>query len=301
MIATVRRWGLLLTSVVWGTACAGCLAAPSETGPCEDWEPTPRYFDPCDIPEPTGAIVLSGSWTLNTDTGEFEGPEVLDPVPASVVLTQNGNVPMRVVSVARFTLNGELTVTGDSALTLAAWAGADIAGQLFVNSQADRTGPGASPVCALPPAPGVISIDMEGGAGGGGNAGPGGSGGEGDTDNDQTSLLGGSAGGAREPTVVSGGCSGAAGGLAGSGAGGAGGGAVYVASAGPITISGTVHAGGLGGGGGGDDAVPNEAGGGGGGAGGLIGLDSSVVELRQGAVLAANGGGRGAGAALSLC
>jgi hypothetical protein len=162
-------------------------------------------------------------------------------------------------------------------------------------------GGGAATVGCSPGKPGGMSTGATGGGGGGGFASPGGAGGAGGA----FSVMGGAGGsamGCLGPTLdpIHGGSGGGSGGAR---AGGGGGGAVQVTSYTSITLASPTVANTCGawaggaGGGGGAPGGSGPFGGGGGGAGGAILFEAPVVNIRMGAVLAANGGGGGAGAA----
>jgi hypothetical protein len=253
---------------------------------CTAWT-APRHFMPCDLPMPSGALVLdAGQYTYDTTSGTLSGP-------SSAAIASKIIGGSRVISVERLAIGAGATlrVIGSQPLVVAAWSTIDVSGTIDASSAASP-GAGANP-SACDGHPAVIggSSDVGGsGGGGGGFQGAGGRGGQGDGNGTP-----GNGGGAVAAPLLLGGCPGARGGngdAVNGGAGGAGGGAVQLTARQSITITGKVHAGGAGGGG----ATGSDGAGGGGGAGGMIGLESPSVAVRSGAVLAANGGGGGQGA-----
>lgn len=262
---------------------------------CAGW--TPRHFDPCTIPLPTGPLALTsaGTYTYDTASGSLTDPVGTVTTPPTMVVMAG-----RVLSIASLDVGAAATlrVIGAQPLVIASWTTISVAGTIHAGSIATGNGPGANPTTCAGRAPqiGGSSGVGAGGGGGGGLAGVGGPGGDGDG-------AGGGNGGAAliAPPLLLGGCPGANGGASDAPGGipGAGGGALQLTARMGLTIgpTGMLNAGGAGGGGapanGGADA---QGGGGGGGTGGMIGLQGDTITIDAGAVLAANGGGGGGGA-----
>jgi hypothetical protein len=270
---------------------------PDARLPCQSW-PRPRHFDPCDIPQPIGELVLdqSGDYTYDTNTGTLSAPGGATIDHAQRILS--GDPEVRLVSVDRFVVgaNARLRATGDRPLLVASWSEIVVDGFIDVSSSLTDPGAGANTGSCSAAGEGGQGNNGGGGGGGGGLNGDGGAGGQG---------AGGGAAGTRGdkvavPTTVRGGCAGARGGQGdeidegdGTGGGGAGGGALQLTARTLITINGRLHAGGAGGGGATSD--PRRCGGGGGGSGGLISLEAPMISIEPGAIIAANGGGGGEG------
>lgn len=267
---------------------------PDAFEPCWTW--TPAHFEPCDLPDPDGALDIPAEEThvYNTDDQGFTGEEAPDD-PASAVLTQADGTEAVIISVTDMTVDGELRVEGSRPLIMAASGTVKIGGTVDVSSPlGETTGAGANHAGCPAAVPGEDDGGGGGGGGGGGFQGRGGDGGRGDANDnnfDGTSDGGGGGGAVAEvPATVRGGCPGAPGGQGNSGSpepGGDGGGAVQITAQTSIILGGDVLAGGSGAGGG----PSGNNGGSGGGSGGYIGLDAPSVELESSATLAANGGG----------
>jgi hypothetical protein len=261
---------------------------------CTGW--TPRHFDACMIPQPTGPLALTGAGTYIYDTtdGSLTDPVGVVTAPPNMLLTAG-----RVLSVESLDVGAAATlrVIGTRPLVVAAWTTISVSGTINAGSLLTGNGAGANPAaCAAhPPTMGVSDGNGAGGGGGAGFAATGGRGGNGDAGG------GGPGGAAVAAPLLLGGCPGATGGTgdAAGGAGGAGGGAVQLTARTSVTVTATgkINAGGAGGAGaianGGADA---QGGGGGGGTGGMIGLQGATIIVDAGAILAANGGGGGGGA-----
>ncbi len=251
---------------------------------CADW-PAPRHFMPCEIPAPSGPLVLeAGEHVYDTTAGTLTGGSGAQ-VASKLVAAG------RVISVERLAISAgaRLRVTGMHPLIVASWSTIEVTGELDASS-GGSPGAGANPGACGAHAATAAQDDNDGasGGGGGGFQGTGGRGGIGDAG------APGVGGGAVAAPLLLGGCPGGRGGngdQANGGVGGAGGGAVQLTARQSITISGKVHAGGAGGGG----STGTDGGGGGGGSGGMVGLESPSITVRSGAVLAANGGGGGQG------
>ena len=253
-----------------------------------------RHFDACTIPAPSGDLDLSmaGVYTLDTTAASLTPPG-----GAAIALPNRVTASGLVVSVGRLHVasGATLRVVGANALIVASWSSIEIEGTVDASSggTAATKGAGANPAsCAGHAAmAGGNNSGGAGGGGGGGDQGAGGRGGNGD------GGAGGNGGTAITAPLLEGGCGGAAGGTGSSpgGPGGDGGGAVQLTARVSTTIAGTarLHAGGAGG----KPGVQNSdgGGGGGGGAGGMIGIESPMLTIASGAILAANGGGGGQG------
>jgi hypothetical protein len=277
-----------VTLAVAGWACSfdtrgGASADAGELGAiedCADWHPaTP--FDPCDIDERGGELLLAAAGTYDYDTTEgllrFEGGA---PITHVSFVTADG---ARLISAARIQLGPDsfLRVTGRWPLLLVSWTEIAIAGTLDASSSI-LAGDGAG---ANPAACGDRSLLAGGpgsGGGGGGLATPGGGGGG----------IAPAAGGLASdlPIGLRGGCPGGDGGGAPAALGGSGGGSVGLAARSLLSIGGRVLASGGAGQGGG-----LSSGGAGAGSGGLVWLDAPDIALADSAILSANGGGGGEG------
>lgn len=289
----------LITVVGCGFDQSGQVPLADDGGPdepdfdCTDWETS--VLDPCDLPAPAGAVLVdSGAWQWDTGTGMLRrGDDVID-IPSILIDTPRGRA--RVASVDSFELGAaaSLRVTGSYGLVLAARDRIALLGPVDASSDADTTGPGASPeVCAT----GGSGDDGKGpgaggGGGGGGFGGTGGPGGAG-----TLVLAGGLQGGSviGFPAGIGGGCPGGAGGaglLGSAAAGGSGGGALVLVAYRAVRIGRLVDVGGAGGRGGAG------SGGGGGGAGGMVGIDAPDAVLTNAAVVVANGGGGAEGGSI---
>ncbi|HEX7836853.1 MAG TPA: hypothetical protein VF469_05285 [Kofleriaceae bacterium] len=186
-----------------------------------------------------------------------------------------------------------LKATGSRPLVIVARSQINVMGLLDVASHrmSGTEGAGSQPTDCKPFGRNPGNGQPNGGGGGGAGGSfmfPGADGGTGDGVNHQGGQAPSSDVGA--PTRLRGGCPGQPGNGGKPNDAGAGGGAVYLVSAGEISISGKINASGAGGGGG--DATD---GGGGGGSGGTIVLYGSPVTTMATTVLLANGGGGGGG------
>lgn len=278
------------------TGSGNAIDAPRDTtqpdgARCTGW--TPRHFDACTIPDPTGPMMLTtaGVYAYDTTLGTLSGPGGVAISHASQIVAAG-----RVISVDAFEVGPGVTlrVTGPQPLIVASWSTVQIAGTIDASSTALVAGGGSNPAaCATHAAlPGTNNAGGAGGGGGGSLSGGGGPGGTGDGGN--------APGGMGGPAVVMapllvGGCSGGKGGDGNQpgGIAGKGGGAVQLTArmALTITASARLTAGGAAGGAG---QASNGAGGGGG-SGGMLGLQGATVAVAAGAILAANGGGGGEG------
>jgi hypothetical protein len=284
---------------------AGECIGESAPADCASW--SSKYFKPCGLPMPLGAMQISANgYIYDTDRGAFiGGPEINH---SSIAFAQDDGTVARIMSVSSFTVDPgvRIRVLGSMPLIVASWGEITMAGRIELDSNAGgfRGAGSSSPKCAgaLSGESGVAS----GGSGGGGGGGFGAAGGTGGTaDVDNGAINGGTGGGAAMTPAryVRGGCSGAPGGAIGVTAmapltpasvapGGAGGGALLLSARTTLTLTGSLDAGGAGGIGG----PGNEAGGGGGGSGGFLGLEAPMVIITATGVAVANGGGGGAGA-----
>lgn len=251
-------------------------------------------LDTCGKSGPT--TTLSGTLTLDTDTGVLTQGGTPMPITSAVVSTVTNQLEVRAwyVGALTFAANTQLRAVGSRPLAIIAYGKVS----MLMGSVLDVSAGGAGASAACTPGP-TKGQDHNGGAGGGGAGGFQGAGAKGgDGDKDGNGSTGGMAGPklAMMPSGPLGGCPGAAGGVGSDpgGAGGAGGGAIYIASATEIEILAMagINAGGGGGGGGMKlNSQFGDAGGGGGGSGGMIFLEAPKV--RSAGTLAANGGGGG--------
>jgi hypothetical protein len=239
---------------------------------------------------PSEPISLTGM--LNTDKSDPKNPcakqqpagwtDALQPEACFVVGTT-----VTVVS---------LNVTGRRPLVIVGTTGISVMSLLDVGSHrlTHAVGPGAGPTeCKMfARAPGSGSGQGGGGGAGGSFAIAGADGGTGNGVFEVGGLISGSDIG--PPARLRGGCAGQPGGGGKPDDAGAGGGAVYLVSAGAISIPGKIDASGAGGGGG--DAT---TGGAGGGAGGMIVLHGASIATTSSTILLADGGGGGGGGAFA--
>lgn len=245
---------------------------------------------------PTNDIVVSANRVINTAmVGGTNCDSIIAGGGASLCL-----IAARTISIG----NGiKLSATGPNPLVLVGTQSVTINGALDVASHVQGgsvIGPGAQTSCGAGNAGSMGgNPDAAGGGGAGGSfGGKGADGGLGKKSS--TNNPGGAPGtalAAGVPTSLVGGCPGGDGGPGhgggGVGGGGAGGGAVYIISAGSITISGSIDASGAGGGAG-AAGVDSSGGAGGGGSGGFIGLDTPSLMV-TGSVFANGAGGGGGG------
>ena len=260
---------------------------------------------PTDDMRPDGPSLCYGTGLLRVcvDTAAVEPRTISTQIlvttdtDCTFVLPQSGGPDVCVLASTTLAIEalGEMRAIGSRPLVLLATETILVAGSLDLGSY-QQVNPGAgAAICAFSSGLSTGNTQGAGGAAGGSSnagAGFGGAGGAGENTNT------GGAGLAPFPlSVVRGGCPGGRGGTAQSsgGLGGAGGGAVYLIAGSSITVSGTINASGAAGG------PPGErSGGGGGGSGGLIGLDSPVINIQQSAsVFALGGGGASGGGAVS--
>lgn len=267
--------------------------APLTSDPrCGAWSHAPETFDPCDVPVPVSALELGdGVWTFDTNSGALTDPDDNATFPASALMTVQGGIEARAVSVERLSLSTAATlyVRGKRPLIMVSWSDVDLRGVIDVTSRSGMPAAGSNPEACRPMAAGTGADNLEG-AGGGGGGGFGTSGAAGGSGDDGLAPAGG-AGPVVPIVTLRGGCSGGGGGNAFRGAAGEGGGAIVIAARELVTLNGVVTAGG----GGGGAAQGGRAGGGGGGSGGYVALSSASVVLGPSAILAANGGGGGGG------
>jgi len=216
---------------------------------------------------PTGVLSVPASMTLDTDAASTctvvdAGACVIAystiTIPPQVTLSAIGSRPLVLIGTTAIAVSGTL----------------DLASKRASNTR----GAGSNPAACL-----AVASNPSGGGAGGSFAGRGGDGGDGSTDGGSTALP------PVIPTALRGGCDGRAAGSP----GGRGGGAVFLISAGTITVTGRITASGAGGTGG----VTIDRGGGGGGAGGMIGLDAPTITTNVQSAILANGGGGGKGGA----
>lgn len=196
-----------------------------------------------------------------------------------------------VIEAGAILIEGSLRATGTRPLVLYAEANLMLDGGGSIDVAGG--GAGSVPACASPPGTSVAAGQSAGGGPGGSFGGYGGNGGA-------LNILPVASPAPILMPMFRGGCAGGAGGAGASnnspgGAGGTAGGAVYLASAGIISIFGKVTAAG-GGGRGASGVSATSPAGGGGGSGGMIVVYGREVHLAASAVLLAHGGGGGAGA-----
>jgi hypothetical protein len=223
--------------------------------------------------------------TLDTDTSA----RCLNNLPTSWTASQ----PAACIIVGDTITVGSASVTGSRPLVLVAQTSITVTGVLDAASHhAGAAGAGSASSADCNPFGGAPGMGPPGGGGAGGSFMlPGGGGGRGNGAG-AGSVLGGQAAGGPvgAPPRLHGGCPGQPGGGGNATDGGAGGGAVYLVSAGAISISGKIDVSGAGGKG--RDA---RNGGGGGGSGGMIVLFAPSIPTMQSTILIANGGGGGGG------
>jgi hypothetical protein len=244
----------------------------------------PSGWQVCLDAKATGQVQLQG--TLDTGKSDASNP-CLSSQPASWTATQLDAC----IIVGDTIAVASLAVTGSRPLVLVAQTEIAIMNLLDVASHRATGAVGGGSLSADSCNPFGSSPDNgpPGGGGAGGNFNfPGGDGGTGDGTN--------RAGGQEIGSVISastgirGGCVGQPGGGGRASDGGAGGGAVYLVSAGTISLSGKIDVSGAGGAG--SDA---QHGGGGGGSGGMIVLHAASITTTPSTLLIANGGGGGGG------
>ncbi len=263
-------------------------------------------FDSCAV-HPTQPMSISANRMYNTDTHELSDfPSGNNKVTLAAdqqkdIAGKAGTI--NVILATAFSIAGTRTlrVFGSKSFGVYASDSINVSGLLDASSDTGLLGAGARDAATCGAATPAKPQDHDEGGGGGAPGGGGGAfhgkGGKGqDSDSNEAPVNGVPGGTAIAlPLGPRGGCAGGAGGSTNAvtgagGAGGRGGGAIYLVSAGPITIPGTLHAGGGGGGGG----RATDGGGGGGGSGGMILVESTNVNITG--ILAANGGGGGGGA-----
>ncbi len=262
-------------------------------GPPPDGPPTgngfcygPSGWQVCLDARASGQIVIPG--TLDTDKSKL----CLDALPAS----WTANQPAACIVAGDTVMMNVASVTGSRPLVIVAQTEITVTVLLDVASRRFNGNVGAG-AAASDCKPFVTNPDAPPGGGGGAGGSfmfPGANGSAGNG----VFHVGGQAASANVgvPSRLQSGCPGqvGGGGQVASGAkpsdGGAGGGAVYLVSAGRISIPGKIDASGAGGGGG-DVAI----GGGGGGSGGMIVLFGASITTTSASVLVANGGGGGGG------
>jgi hypothetical protein len=271
-------------------------------------------------------VPAGASATFDTMTGEIlvDGARVRGPGRGLVDGIEFTAVVHDSIGVGAFLLRslrveGAVRVIGPAALSLVAQLEIAIeeGGTIDVSADGTTPGPGGFPGGAgrgLGGCPDADSDVLDGagplggargqGAGAGAPSGGGGGGGHraigGDGASADACAIGGSGGELVLPNnTLSGGGGGGAGGdpiaCEGSGpnaSGGAGGGALHLFALGRVVNAGVIDAGGGGGQGGGACG-----GGAGGGAGGAVWVDTPLLDLRAGSIIAANGGGGGGGGA----
>ncbi len=252
----------------------------------------PSGWQVCMAAKPTGQVQLQG--TLNTDRSDAQDP-CLKNQPAGWTTAQ----PEACFVVGDTITVASLSVTGTRPLVLVAETSITVTGLLDAASHraGGAVGPGAASAGDCKPFGGAPAMGPPGGGGaGGGFMLAGGDGGRGNGATDM-STAGGKAAGVQvgAPTRLRGGCAGQPGGGGNASDGGAGGGAVYLVSAGTISVTGKIDVSGAGGAG--QNALH---GAGGGGSGGMIVLLASSISTMQSTLLVAGGGGGGGGSSAPL-
>ena len=269
-------------------------AVPGDTGGPVDVPCVPGFLDLCTQANPTTALDITTTQTINTDFDQRcrRFPQA----------DGGGDVCLLYMTSVNIASTGSLTASGKRPLALASTTTMTIAGAIDVASHGIQIGPAADAKgCnfASPPA-----TDSGGGAGGAGGSFtlPGGNGGTGDN-NDNGSPNGTAAPGTHGTTTtitgLRGGCPGQTGGNEGNGMGngrggngGHSGGALYLFARQSLMITGSVRATGEGG-----DGGDGMSGGGGGGTGGLVVIESRSLTISG--QISANGGGGGQGGGLN--
>jgi hypothetical protein len=297
------------------TCALGCVAE-SPGAHCAVIDPSNGV--PVDLTDVSGAVVISGVATFDTDTGEISGAVTRSPGEGTIGGIRFVRMTASTPALGVFTF-ADLVVTASGTVRFAGSAAAVfVATSATIDGTIDASGGcyGADRTCPGPGGGGGALLDLpaggcaagaagesdpdpatgaDGGGGGGGGGGVGGSGGS------AGSFAGGDGGGAcmaptLEPLVGGSGGGGAGPGAAPPPRGGGGGGALQISALDRIAVGGTIVMAGAGGAGG-PGAGGNAAGGSGGGAGGGILLEAPVLVLANGSVLAATGGGGGGGGA----
>ena len=253
---------------------------------------TPSNFDPCapGFPTALASYMFIGTQIFDTDQGLLGAQKA----PGGLYPYGGKQVWLLHVSTLAFGANAALMIRGDLPLLIVS------EGAVTISIPIDATAAAATPCENLD---GASNADSGTGGGGGGFGAMGGMGGT------QGDAMGATPG-ARGPVHGSGtliplrpGCPGGAGGFGGllKNHGGNGGGALEIASATMIDVTGKILAGG-GGGDGGDASAMGcvngcGQGGAGGGAGGAILLEAPTVTIESNASVCATGGGGGGGGA----
>ncbi len=216
---------------------------------------------------------------------DVSAAEVLDTTSTCDVIIRGWCV----VIANNVSIAGQLRLTGARPFALLALNAMTVSGTVSADANGSTAGPGADASTCNSGVAAQSGINGGGGGGGGSFATQGGAGGSGSG--------GGNAGGTAPAIVLviddlRGGCRGSVGGQGSTSANpaGAGGGAVYLLSAGALSISGKIDASG----GGGGRGNASKSGGSGGGSGGMIVLWSP--QITGSPSLIANGGGGGGGA-----
>jgi hypothetical protein len=244
----------------------------------------PSGWEVCLDARASGPVQLQG--TLDTDRNDAASP-CLKNQPSGWTTAQ----PEACIVVGGTVSVTSLSVTGTRPLVLVAETSITVTGLLDVASHRSQNvvGAGASTAtCAPFVAPPGIGPSGAGGGAGGSFMFAGGTGGTGDGVNQAGGQA--AAGLGDAPSRLRGGCAGQPGGGGSANDGGAGGGAVYLVSAGTISVTGKIDVSGAGG-----KGRNAEHGGGGGGSGGMIVLHAASIATMQGTLLIADGGGGGGG------
>tara|TARA_R110002096_G_scaffold436021_1_gene665233 strand:- start:104347 stop:105603 length:1257 start_codon:yes stop_codon:yes gene_type:complete len=260
-------------------------------------------MDRCDPTGPTTSLVLDqdGFYEFNSDDMMLSEPDsnVVQLMPD--IVTQVGGADLVVLTYTDVELASaaRLRVVGTRPVVIISTGDMEIAGRLQATRRGVLTGAGANIDVGCATGAGtdgalqIDSLDRMAGSGGGG-AGFGTAGGEGArlvNSNDNNSP-GGTTAALLTLEPLRGGCKGGSGGGDG-GAGGDGGGALHLAVAGTLTISGLVTASGAGGFG----VTGTSSGGGGGGSGGAVLIQAG--SFIDDGIITVNGGGGGEGSRTS--
>ncbi len=260
-------------------------------------------------------LVVGADTTLDTDTGEiggvtspgFVGSGVFEfadvEVVAGVTLTVRGSVPLELKASGSVTIAGTIVASGTPGAdqTSYGWVGT-AAGAGGPGGGAGGAGGGASPGTGS--VSGAYGQGPGGGRGGYGTPTPGGGGGHAEPGGSGSGGLGGIGYGDASLSVLQGGSGGGGGGAynytyyssgldsydRGGSGGGGGGGAVRIAAAGTLAISGAIH---VDGGAGGNGRGSYDGAAGGGGSGGAILLQSRTGIVPSGSELLSARGGAG--------
>ena len=245
------------------------------------WPLAPSTIDPCamDFPPSMGSLSFTQNQVLDTT------------MPLIGQLYDGGRLV--VIHVDQFSVANMVTVTVEGTRPLVIVSDGDVAisGILRVNPTSS-----VDPVCTINNGSDANLVNWSTGGGGGGFATAGGAGGIVD-DPDAARAPGGSAN--DDPALLRFGCPGGAGGGNLGGLGGRAGGALQIAAKTRVDVTGWITANGGGGAGGWSSADctgdPCSTGGGGGGTGGVILIESPIIDVDPDGLICAVGGAGGSG------